>query len=120
IMKQARARGFQGQFLGASGMADPKLAELAGPAAVGLITIQPMQLKSEAPIVKRFVEGYKAKYGDKNIATYAAYGYDATRLLADAIRRAGSRSRDDVMKALGSTQDFQAVTGTYTFNGKGD
>jgi ABC-type branched-subunit amino acid transport system substrate-binding protein len=41
-------------------------------------------------------------------------------LLANAINRAGSADRAKVMQALGSTKDFQGVTSTFTFRGKGD
>jgi branched-chain amino acid transport system substrate-binding protein len=120
IMQQARARGFKGVFVGGAGLNDPKIAHLAGDAATGFVTFLPMNLRSDSPVVQRFVRGYKAKHGDKAIATYTGYGYDAVLLLADAIRRSGSIDRTEVMKALGSTKDFQAVTGTYSFQGKGD
>ena len=50
---------------------------------------------------------------DDSIATLT---YDATRLLADAITRAGSTEGKRIRDALASTQDFAAVTGSVTMD----
>lgn len=60
-----------------------------------------------------FVEKYK-HLGNLTIGT--ALGYDAVRVLADAIRRAGSADRGGIRDALAKTRDFQGVTGNITFN----
>uniref|UniRef100_A0A7C4W1R7 Ethanolamine utilization protein EutJ n=1 Tax=Desulfatirhabdium butyrativorans TaxID=340467 RepID=A0A7C4W1R7_9BACT len=45
----------------------------------------------------------------------AALGYDAARLLADAIRRAGSTDRKAIRDALAATRDFEGATGRISF-----
>ncbi|MEW6258809.1 MAG: ABC transporter substrate-binding protein [Thermodesulfobacteriota bacterium] len=45
----------------------------------------------------------------------AALGYDAVRLLADAIRRAGSTDHKAVRDALAATRDFEGSTGRISF-----
>jgi len=45
----------------------------------------------------------------------AALGYDALRLLADAIRRAGSTDRKGIRDALAATRDFEGATGRISF-----
>jgi branched-chain amino acid transport system substrate-binding protein len=68
-----------------------------------------------APAVRRFVEAYKTRYGAEP-DSIAASSYDAMRLLADAITRAGSTEGKRVREALASTRDFAGVTGTITMD----
>jgi branched-chain amino acid transport system substrate-binding protein len=120
LMAQARARQFKGVFLGSAGLGDPKIGELAKDNAAGAITMLPLDVNGASPVVKDFAAGYKAAYGDKAIGPFVAYTFDSVLLLANAINRAGSTDRSKVMQALGSTKDFQGVTSTFTFRGKGD
>lgn len=121
IMEQARARGFEGSFMGGAGLNDPAIAKLAGKSATGYVTLSPMNLSSDRPAVQDFVRRYEKKYGTKSApTTYAAYGYDATLLLAAAIDATGSTDREAVMKSLTSMKDLELVTGSYTFDGPGD
>ena len=46
----------------------------------------------------------------------AALAYDAAKILADAIKRAGSTDGEKVRDAIAATKDFQGVTGTITIN----
>ena len=62
-----------------------------------------------------FVDAYKARYGAEP-DSIAASSYDAMRMLADAITRAGSTEGKRVRDALASTEDFPGVTGTITMD----
>jgi branched-chain amino acid transport system substrate-binding protein len=66
------------------------------------------------PEVTGFLEAYKKEYGVEPEDAFAALGFDALNILADAIRRAGSADKDAIAKALSETKDFKAVTGTMT------
>jgi branched-chain amino acid transport system substrate-binding protein len=46
----------------------------------------------------------------------AALGYDATRILADAITRAGSTDSVKLKNAIANTKNFQGVTGAITID----
>jgi branched-chain amino acid transport system substrate-binding protein len=46
----------------------------------------------------------------------AALGYDATMLLADAIRRAGTTDSAPLREAIASTKGFPGVTGQITLD----
>ena len=120
IISQARARGFKGVVMGGAGMTDPKIVQLVGPAAAPYVMFTPLNLESDRPIVREFVDAYRKLHGTAQVPTYSAYAYDTVLLLQDAIRRAGSTDRQAIARALGSTKKFQGVTGEYSFDAKGD
>lgn len=120
FLQQARARGFKGLVLGGAGMNDPKIGQLAKDAAAGVVTFLPVNFESNLPQVKKFVTGYREAYGQGPIPTYAVYGYDGVMMLANAVSSANSTDRKKVMQALGSTKNFVAVSGSYSYAGKGD
>jgi branched-chain amino acid transport system substrate-binding protein len=70
---------------------------------------------SEEPRVQQFVLRYKEKYGSVPDAM-AALGYDAAKLLADALGRAGSTEGPALRDALAATRDFGGVTGRITID----
>jgi branched-chain amino acid transport system substrate-binding protein len=65
--------------------------------------------------VQNFVTKYKAKYGSVPDAM-AALGYDAARILADAIKRAGSTDSTALKNAIAQTKDFAGVTGRISID----
>lgn len=66
-------------------------------------------------VVKDFIAAYNAEYGRDPENAFAALGYDAVALLADAIERAGSADGAALQKALDATLDFQGVTGKIAY-----
>jgi branched-chain amino acid transport system substrate-binding protein len=71
---------------------------------------------------QRYVDLHRAKYGTDrwygtdaanpliSLAGTAASGYDCINLLIDAIRRAGSTSAADMIRALNQTTDYEGAT----------
>jgi branched-chain amino acid transport system substrate-binding protein len=68
-----------------------------------------------SPAVRKFVDAYRARYGAEP-DSIAASSYDAMRMLADAIMRAGSTEGVRVRDALAVTKDFPGVTGTIAMD----
>ncbi len=68
------------------------------------------------PQVVAFREAYASAYPGGTPDAFTALGYDATRLLAGAIERAGSDDAGSVGDALAATTGFEGVTGTITFS----
>jgi branched-chain amino acid transport system substrate-binding protein len=68
-----------------------------------------------SPAIQKFVGDYRGRYNQVPDAL-AALGYDAARILADAITRAGSTGADKIRDALAATKDFTGVTGKITIN----
>lgn len=68
------------------------------------------------PEVLAFVENYEKEYGRPPENAFAALGYDAVGLIADAIKRAGSVEGKALRDALAATKGFKAVTGEITYS----
>jgi len=115
IARQARGLGLKATLLGADGWDSPKLVEIGGDAMEGAYLSNHYSVDDPAAAVRRFVDAYKKKYGAEP-DSIAATSYDAMRLLADAIGRAGSTEGRRVRDALASTKDFPGVTGKITMD----
>jgi len=68
------------------------------------------------PEVLAFVKAYEAEYGRPPENAFAALGFDAVGLIADAIKRAGSTDGKALRDALAATKGFKAVTGEITYS----
>ena len=115
IVKQGRQIGLTMPFIGCDGWANQALIEIGGKAVNGCFFTNHFSPDDQSPIVKGFVEKYQEKYGTLP-DTFSALGYDAARLLAGAIQRAGSTDPAAVRDALAQTTDFQGVTGQISFD----
>ena len=115
VLLQARQLGFgnETQFIGGNGSNSPKLGEIAGAAANGLIVGSPWFLGKDDPANQAFVKAYEAKYGQPP-DQFAAQAFDAMHILARAIDRAGAAEPEKIRDALLKT-DTNGVTGPFTF-----
>ncbi len=110
IAIQARDLGLSAPLLGGDGWESPKLIEIGGKALEGCFFSTHYSPGETSPIVRGFVEKYKERHQQTPDAL-AALGYDAAKLLADAMRRAGTTDGTKVRDALAATKGFEAVTG---------
>jgi len=110
IARQAKALGIRATLLGGDGWDSPKLTEIGGDTVEGAYFSNHYSVDDPSPAVQKFVAAYRKKYG-ANPDSIAALSYDAARLLADAIRRAGSTEGKRVRDALAETKDFSGVSG---------
>ena len=116
IIKQARALGIDVPVLGADGFDSHVLAELAGENALhDVYYSNHYSSLNEDETVTAFIEAFKEKYG-KEPDAFNALGYDAAKLVCDAIERAGEATPEAIQQALASTADFKAVTGTLSID----
>lgn len=115
IVHQARELGITVPFLGSDGWDSPKLWEIGGTALNGCYFSNHYATDDPSPVVQKFVTDYQAKYKQLPDAL-AALAYDAARILADAMTRAGSTDGQKVRDAIASTKDFPGVTGNISIN----
>jgi len=117
IAKQARELGLAVPLLGGDGWDSEKTLEIGGAAVEGYYFSTHYSAESDDPRVQSFVLQFKEKYGGVPDAM-AALGYDAAKLLADALARAGGTDGPAVRDALAATRDFGGVTGRITIDPK--
>jgi branched-chain amino acid transport system substrate-binding protein len=115
IAIQVRKLGITAPLLGGDGWDSSKLAAIGGKAIEGSYYSNHYSYQDKRPEVQNFVAKYKAAYGEVP-DSLAAAGYDAARLLFDAMRRAPSLSGKDLAKAIAETKDFHGVTGKITID----
>jgi branched-chain amino acid transport system substrate-binding protein len=115
VARQARELGITVPLIGGDGWDSPRLWEIGGEALNNCYFSNHYSVDDPSPVVQKFVTDYRKRYNQTPDAL-AALGYDAARILADAMTRAKSTSGDKVRDALAATKDFQGVTGTITIN----
>ena len=104
-----------------SGFADPEEGGI--PTSVSRrvkVSVATLNPESYPPEGKEFFSQFEQEYGEKNPDPYSIYGYEAMRLTLDAIERAGSTNKEDILKAFFDTKDRQSVLGTYSIDENGD
>ena len=70
-------------------------------------------------LTRSFMKKYHDKYG-VNPDTFASWSYDATQVLALAIRNAGSTEPEAVRSAILAIKGYKGLEGTYEFDQNGD
>jgi len=116
IAKQARALGLQQPLLGGDGWDAPELWQLGGDALNNSYISTHYSVDNPAPAIQSFVHEYKQRYGNLVPDAHAALAYDATRLLFDAIKRAGTTDGPQLRDALAQTTNFAGVTGVINMD----
>jgi branched-chain amino acid transport system substrate-binding protein len=111
IAIQARDLGMRQPLAGGDGWESPKLIEIGGKALEGCFYSNHYHVDDPSPAVREFVQKYEQRFGQKP-DSLAALGYDSTKVLADAIKRAGTTEGAKLRDAIAATQGYSGVTGT--------
>ncbi|KIX11256.1 ABC transporter substrate-binding protein [Dethiosulfatarculus sandiegensis] len=120
MLKQAYEQKLKVQWLMGSASKSPKLAQLAGKAAEGVI--------GTYPAVAHGTEKYKAyktawdkKYPGKKLPIFGGYNYDMVKLTAKALNMAPDFKADSIREALmKASKGYIGVTGDKSFDKNGD
>lgn len=118
LVKEFHQLNMSGTFMGGDATNDPTLLKTAGSAANGMI-ITTAPLAQFLSTAKGFTQQYTSAYGH-GPGPYSVYEYDAVGVTAQAIKQAGSTDPAKIVQALGSMKSYKGVTGTFSFNAKGD
>lgn len=118
IVKQAASVGLKSTFLGGDAWAE--ITKFSGEAADGSYHSAPWHPDVQFEKSVHLKNLYQQKYKKPITNTSQPLSYDATMVVADAIRRANSLNRAKIRDALAQTKDFQGATGSLTFDPYGD
>jgi len=118
FMKEMRKQGLKHLMVGGDGLLGKELYELGGDAVQGSMLYAGFAVDEENATgkTKEFIEKYKAQNNNAFPDMFAAQGYDAVMLLADAMKAANSSDPAVYKEKLAQTKDWQGVTGTITFD----
>ena len=116
IAKQARMMGLNLPLLGTDGWDAPELWQLGGDALNNTYITTHYSVDDPSPAIKNFAHEYSLRYGNLAPDAHAALAYDAMRVLADAISRAGTTESAKLRDALAQTKDFAGVTGIISMD----
>ncbi len=122
IAKDLRSGGLSVKYMVPDGCFEKAFIESAGKENVEgntFVTFGGIPPQQQTGKGKEFYEKYKQKYNSEPEA-YALYGYEATKVSLDAIKRAGKKDRQAILAAIAATKDFAGSLGTWSFDQNGD
>lgn len=121
LAKQLRDAGVEAPFVGVSTIGDPNF--IADPAGEGTVYVsQKTDWNSTDTLTRRFVDGYREKYG-KEPTPYDANYYNATMIVAkiiDELESAGTEvNGKNIRDKLADVKSFPVVGGQLEFHDDG-
>jgi branched-chain amino acid transport system substrate-binding protein len=119
VARQARDLGMKATLLGGDGFEAPQLLEIGGDALEGAYYATHFAVGNTGKVSRAFVEAFERRYHTPPNGL-AALTYDAVRLVADALSRAGTTERAALRRSLAQTRDFPGATGLTTLNAQRD
>ena len=117
LVRQLREAGIDVPIVGGDGYDTPLLLQVAGAAADNtyFTTHAFLGATDRTPAVAQFIADYQAEYGAPPDTAFAALGYDAVMLIAQAIERTDSAKQKAMPEALEALEAYRGVTGSITF-----
>ncbi|MEV4808681.1 branched-chain amino acid ABC transporter substrate-binding protein [Micromonospora avicenniae] len=114
IIRQLRQAGYNGKIMVADGSVDQKLVDIAGPEAAEGVFATMTQTPETIQGADKWIADYTSKFGAAP-GPYSTQAYDAVRVAAEAVDKAGSTDGDAVIKALEAIDGFQLFSGPLKF-----
>jgi len=125
MLRQMKQLGIEAKFMGGDGICSGELPKLAaGTMADGQVVCAEAGGidEKDAAAVKAmadFREKFKAKF-NADVQIYSPYVYDALNIMVAAMVKAGSAEPAKYLPVLAKTEGYKGVTGTVSFDNKGD
>jgi branched-chain amino acid transport system substrate-binding protein len=122
MLRQMKQLGIEAKFMGGDGICSGELPKLAaGSMADGQVVcaeaggVEGAGKKS----MDDFYAAFKKKF-NADVQVYAPYVYDAVNVMVAAMVKAGSADPAKYLPVLAKTEGHKGVTGTISFDNKGD
>ncbi|MCP1310953.1 branched-chain amino acid ABC transporter substrate-binding protein [Paenibacillus tyrfis] len=117
FIKQFKQQGVSGIIGVGDGANDKMLIDIAGKSAAEGTFITNSPTAEFLPDAKKFIDDYKGKFSQEP-GPYSALQYDGIKVMADAIKRAGSTDKKAITEALAKS-DVKTLTGQVSFTPQG-
>lgn len=118
FLREARRVGLRTDIVGAFSDT-PTMRQRAGAGLEGAMYFEMYNVNSQTPENQAFVRKFRARYG-RDPGTWAAQGYDALHILAQAVQSTGSLNPLDLSFAIRYMAPWEGANGTYRFDGHGE
>ena len=122
ILSQAKKLGLNVQFMGADGLNNPELINIAKDAAEGFLASSPLVFEVAGDEALKFKADFEAKYGSTP-DWMAANAYDAVGIIAKAIEDCGAdraKIRECLAGMNSANKGYEGITGVTFFDANGD
>ncbi len=125
LLKQMREKGVKSAFMGPDGLDSSEIVNIAGQRIIGMYYTTVAGPIDAYPASAAFAKKFKQRFG-KQVESFGMYGYDAAAVGIKAIELAikeahGKRpTRAEVSAAVRKLKNFNGVTGSISFDSKGD
>ena len=122
MIRQMKQLGIKAKFMGGDGICSGELPKLSGGAMedTQVVCAEAGGVEGEQ---KKGMDEFKARFKTKfnaDVQIYAPYVYDSVNVLVAAMEKAGSSDPVKYLPVLAKTTGYKGVTGTITFDEKGD
>ncbi len=122
MLKQMKSLGVNAKFMGGDGICSSELPKLAGDGmADGQVVCA--EAGGVEGTAKKGMEDFSAKFKKRfnaDVQVYAPYVYDAVNVMVAAMVKANSSDPKVYLPVLAKTEGYKGVTGTISFDNKGD
>ena len=125
LLKQMREKGVKAAFMGPDGLDSSEMVKITGAQVIGSYYTTVAGPPDAYPETAAFAKKFRQRF-DKEVESFGMYGYDAAQVGLKAIEQAiqangGKKpSRAEVSAAVRKLKNFKGVTGSITFDNKGD
>ena len=125
MLRQMKQLGINAKFMGGDGICSGELPKLAaGTMADGqVICAEAGGIDPKDAAATKGMEDFKVKFKKKfnaDVQIYSPYVYDSVNVMVDAMVKAGSSDPAKYLPVLAKTSGYKGVTGTISFDEKGD
>ena len=125
MIRQMKQLGVNAKFMGGDGICTGELPKLSGgtTGSEQVVCAEAGGVDEKDAKAKKSLEDFRARFKKKfnaDVQLYAPYVYDATMVMAEAMVKAGSAEPAKYLPVLAKTSGHQGVTGTISFDEKGD
>ncbi len=122
MMRQMKQLGIGAKFMGGDGICSGELPKLAA-GTMGDGQVVCAEAGGVEGAAKKSMDDFKVSFKKKynaDVQIYAPYVYDALNVMVASMVKAGSADPAKYLPVLAKTEGYKGVTGTISFDAKGD